>query len=127
MDLALAIFNVGVGIGVLTAGIALAYLAWRTTPLIKESRALTADLRRLARLADHELRPILAHAREVSGNVEVLSEDAAVKLDRLGQILTDLQGALETARRSPAAPVAGRAPAWSVESAHDTREHEGDG
>jgi ABC-type transport system involved in cytochrome bd biosynthesis fused ATPase/permease subunit len=124
MELALAIFNVGVGIGVLTAGVSLAYLAWRTTPLIRESRALTTDLRRLARLTQQELKPILASAREVSGNVEVLSEDVAVKLDRLGQILSDLQATLEQGR--PAA-VIGRAPAWSVESAHDTRQHEGDG
>lgn len=124
MELALAIFNIGVGIGVLTAGISLAYLAWRTTPLIRESRALTTDLRRLARLTDHELRPILAHAREVSGNVEVLSEDVAVKLDRLGHILADLQATLE--RAGPAASL-GRAPVWSVESAHHTRQDEGDG
>lgn len=124
MELALAIFNIGVGIGVLTAGASLAYLAWRTTPLIRESRALTADLRRLARLTDHELRPILARAREVSGNVEVLSEDVAVKLDRLGQILADLQATLERGR--PAA-VVGRAPVWSVESADHTRENEGEG
>jgi hypothetical protein len=124
MELALAIFNIGVGIGVLTAGVSLAYLAWRTTPLIRESRALTADLRRLARLTQQELRPILAHAKEVSGNVEVLSEDVAVKLDRLGQILADLQVTLEQSR--PTTPV-GRAPVWSVESAHHTRQDEGDG
>jgi hypothetical protein len=124
MELALAIFNIGVGIGVLAAGASLAYLAWRTTPLIRESRALTADLRRLTRLTQQELRPILAQAREVSGNVEVLSEDVAVKLDRLGQILTDLQATIENGR---AAPPAGRAPAWSVESAHHTRQDEGDG
>ena len=124
MELALAIFNIGVGIGVLTAGVSLAYLAWRTTPLIRETRALTADLRRLARLTDHELRPILAHAREVTGSVEVLSEDVAVKLDRLGQVLADLQATIEQSR--PAA-VVGRAPVWSVESAHHTRENEGDG
>ena len=124
MELALAIFNIGVGIGVLTAGVSLAYLAWRTTPLIRESRALATDLRRLTRLTDHELRPILAHAREVSGNVEVLSEDVAVKLDRLGQILADLQVALESGR---VATPAGRAAVWSVESAHHTRQDEGDG
>jgi hypothetical protein len=124
MELALTVFNIGVGLGVLTAGVSLAYLAWRTTPLIRESRALTADLRRLARLTDHELRPILAHAKEVSGNVEVLSEDAAVKLDRLGQILTDLHLALEA---RGAVPVGGRASAWPVESADHTRQDEGDG
>jgi hypothetical protein len=124
MELALAIFNVGVGIGVLIAGVSLAYLAWRTTPLIKESRALTTDLRRLTRLTQQELKPILAQAREVSGNVEVLSEDVAVKLDRLGQILADLQVTLEQSR--PTTPV-GREPVWSVESAHHTRQDEGDG
>jgi len=83
MDVALAIFNVGAGLGVLAAGGALAYLAWQTTPLIRESRALAADLRRLTRATEQELRPILAHTRELAGNAEVLSEDVAVKLDRL--------------------------------------------
>ena len=87
MDVALAIFNVGAGIGVLAAGGALVYLAWQMTPLIKESRALTADLRRLTRVADAELRPILANTKELTSNVEVLSEDVAVKLDRLGDLM----------------------------------------
>ena len=53
MDLALAVFNIGAGLGVLAAGAALVYLAWQTTPLIRESRALALDLRRLARTTDH--------------------------------------------------------------------------
>ncbi|MCV0403668.1 MAG: hypothetical protein K5924_08145 [Chloroflexi bacterium] len=96
MDLALAIFNVGAGLGILAAGAALAYLAWQATPLIRESRALTGDLRRLARTTDTELRPILAHARELTSNVEVLSEDVAVKLDRLTDLMNSLQGSLDT-------------------------------
>ena len=111
MDLALAIFNIGAGLGVLAAGGALVYLAWQTTPLIRESRALTADLRRLTATADSELRPILTHARELTSNVEVLSEDVAVKLDRLSDIMNSLQLSLETVqitagpRRQEAAPV----------------------
>ncbi|HVM25180.1 MAG TPA: DUF948 domain-containing protein [Candidatus Limnocylindrales bacterium] len=111
MDVALVIFNVGAGLGILAAGASLAYLAWQTTPLVRESRALTADLRRLARMTDHELRPILAHARELAGNAEVLSEDVAVKLDRLGDLMNSLQTSLDTVeitaapRRSPPAPV----------------------
>jgi hypothetical protein len=35
VDIALAIFNIGAGLGVLAAGGALVYLAWRMTPLIK--------------------------------------------------------------------------------------------
>ncbi len=111
MDLALAIFNIGAGLGVLAAGGALVYLAWQTTPLIKESRALAADLRRLTRATDSELGPILTQARELTSSVEVLSEDVAVKLDRLGDIMNSLQNSLDTVqitagpRRGEAAPV----------------------
>ena len=91
MDVALVIFNVGAGLGVLAAGAALVYLAWRTTPLIHESRALTTDLRRLTRITEGELRPILAQARELAGNAEVLAEDVAVKLDRLNDLMNSLQ------------------------------------
>jgi hypothetical protein len=96
MDVALAIFNIGAGLGVLAAGVALAYLAWRATPLIRETRALTADLRRLTRATDSELRPILNHTRELTSNVEVLSEDVAVKLDRLTDLMNSLQHSLDT-------------------------------
>ena len=96
MDVALAIFNIGAGLGVLAAGAALAYLAWQSTPLIRESRALTADVRRLTRTTEAELRPILAHARELASNVEVLSEDVAVKLDRLSDLMNSLQHSLDT-------------------------------
>ena len=52
MDVALAIFNIGAGLGVLAAGAALIYLAWQLTPLIRESRALAKDLRRLTQETD---------------------------------------------------------------------------
>ncbi len=122
MDLALAIFNIGAGIGVLAAGGALVYLAWQTTPLIKETRALTLDLRRLTRTTDSELRPILAHARELTSNVEVLSEDVAVKLDRLSDLMNSLQSSLERGQLTLAP---GRPEGWPVESVQ-TREDERD-
>ncbi len=118
MELALAIFNIGAGLGVLAAGGALVYLAWQTTPLIKESRALAMDLRRLTRATDTELRPILGHARELTSNVEVLSEDVAVKLDRLNDLMNSLQHSLETVQIT-AGPR--RSEARSVESL-ETRE-----
>lgn len=122
MDLALAIFNIGAGLGVLAAGGALAYLAWQTTPLIKESRALATDLRRLARTTDQELKPILAHTRELTSNVEVLSEDVAVKLDRLSDLMNSLQHSLEGGQLTLApGPTAGRSPDRPVES-WETRE-----
>ena len=122
MDLALAIFNIGAGIGVLAAGGALVYLAWQTTPLIRETRALALDLRRLTRTTDSELRPILAHARELTSNVEVLSEDVAVKLDRLSDLMTALQTSLERGQLTLAT---GRPEGWPVESSQ-TREDERD-
>lgn len=96
MDLALAIFNIGAGLGVLAVGGAVVYLAWQTTPLIRESRALATDLRRLTHATDSELRPILAHARELTSNAEVLTEDVAVKLDRLTDLMNALQHSLDT-------------------------------
>jgi len=122
MDLALAIFNIGAGIGVLAVGGALVYLAWQTTPLIKESRALALDLRRLTRTTDSELRPILEHARELTSNVEVLSEDVAVKLDRLTDLMNSLQNSLERGQLTLAT---GRSEGWPVESVQ-TREDERD-
>jgi hypothetical protein len=118
MDVALAIFNIGVGLGVLAAGIALVYLAWQTTPLIRESRALARDLRRLARTTDEELRPLLAQAREVAGGVEVLSADVAVQVDRL----SEATAALERSIGSASVPLtAGRGETLPVES-WETRE-----
>jgi hypothetical protein len=122
MDIALAIFNIGAGLGVLAAGGALVYLAWQTTPLIKESRALTADLRRLTRVADAELRPILASTRELTSNIEVLSEDVAVRLNRLTDVLNALQQGLESGRITVAA---GRPEPRPVES-WETREESSD-
>ena len=122
MDVALVIFNVGAGLGVLAAGAALAYLAWRMTPLIRESRALTADLRRLARTTDHELRPILAHARELAGNAEVLTEDVAVKLDRLNDLMNALQLQLDNGRLT----VAPRRPEVASVESWETREDAAD-
>lgn len=121
MDLALAIFNIGAGLGVLAVGGALIYLAWQSTPLFRESRALVADLRRLARTTDQELRPLLANARELATNAEVLSEDVAVKLDRLGDLMNAIQQGVETGRISVAAEPSDPPDRWPVES-WDTRE-----
>jgi hypothetical protein len=122
MDIALAVFNIGAGLGVLAAGGALAYLAWQAAPLIRESRALAADLRRLARATDSELRPILANTKELTSNVEVLSQDVAVKLDRLTDLMNSLQQGLDTGGITVAS---GRPVARPVES-WETREDSSD-
>ena len=119
MDLALAIFNIGAGLGVLAAGLALAWFAWHATPLIRESRALASDLRRLTRTADAELRPILATTRELTSNVEVLSEDVAVKLDRLTDIMNALQHGLERGQITVGGGRGERLPVESWETRED--------
>jgi len=120
MDVALAIFNIGAGLGVLAAGGALVYLAWQMRPLIKESRALTADLRRLTRTADTELRPLLASARELTSNVEVLSEDIAVKLDRFTDVMNAVQASLERGQLTAGAGRPERLPVESWETREGT-------
>ncbi len=122
MDIAVAIFNIGAGLGVLAAGVALAYLAWQTTPLIRESRALARDLRRLTRTADAELRPILAQTRELTGSVELLSEDLAVKLERLSDVMGSLEAGLESGRISVTAGRSDARPVESWETREDGRE-----
>lgn len=92
MELALTIFNVGVGLGILAVGAAVAYLAWRLTPLIAETRALTQDLRRLARATETELRPMLDRARDATRAAELLADDAAVKVARLSDAVEVLEG-----------------------------------
>jgi hypothetical protein len=124
MELALAIFNIGAGLGVLAAGAALLYLAWQATPLIRESRALTADLRRLTRTADTELRPIVASAHELTTNVEVLTEDVAVKLDRLSDLILALESGIPSRRGSAEFGSGERLPVESWEQREDPRAHE---
>ncbi len=115
MDLVVTIFNVGVGLGVLLIGVAAMVLAISLLPLLRDARGLVADSRRLVTAADAELRPTIGHARELVSNVEVLSEDVAVKLDRLSDLMTSLQITLEAVRTAAGM---GRLPAVPVES-HD--------
>jgi uncharacterized protein YoxC len=98
MDVAVLIFNVGVGLGVLLVGAGLLLLAIRLLPLIRETQALVREARALVDAADPEIGPILRHAREVGANVELLSEDVAVKLDRLTDLMNSLQHTVETAQ-----------------------------
>ena len=117
MELALTIFNIGAGLGILAVGVSVAYLAWRLTPLVAETRALTHDVRRLTRATEAELRPLLDRARETVRAAEVLTDDAAVKVANL----RDAVDVLEEVARGPGAPTGYPAPAGSVEFAQ-TRE-----
>jgi hypothetical protein len=118
VELALAIFNAGAGIGLLAVGGAVAYLAWRLTPLIAETRALTHDLRRLTRTTETELRPLLDRAREVTRSAEVLTDDAAVRVARLAEMVE----VLEEASRQPITVGAHPGPSGSVESTETPEE-----
>lgn len=95
MDGVTVVFNLGVGIGLLLVGAALLLLAVAALPLLREARALVGEARRVTSLTEEELRPILAHGRELAGNLEVLSEDVAVKLDRLNDLMNALQRTLD--------------------------------
>jgi uncharacterized protein YoxC len=115
MELVTVIFQVGVGIGIVLIGVAAVIFAVGALPLLRETRALAADSRRIAAITERELQPLLSHAREVAQSAEVLSEDVAVKLDRLNDLMNSLQHTLETVRIT-AAP--GRVAFGSIESAN---------
>lgn len=116
MELALTIFNVGAGVGIALVGAAVAYLAWRLTPLVAETRELTRDLRRLAHTTETELGPLIERAREVTRSAEVLTDDAAVKVARLTDAVDALEGA--AAQPAPITVAAHPASGGSVESVH---------
>lgn len=120
MELVTVVFNVGVGLGALLAGVALLLLVISSLPLLNETRALTRESRRVVGLAERELQPILGHARELAANAEVLSEDVAVKLDRLNDLMNALQHTLESVQVTA---VPRRSGIGSVEST-DAREDE---
>jgi uncharacterized protein YoxC len=113
MDVAVLIFNLGVGLGVLLVGAGLLLLSIRVLPLVGETQALVRDARALLDAAEPEIGPILQHAREVGANVELLSEDVAVKLDRLTDLMNALQHTLDTVQVTAAPP---RPPLGPVES-----------
>lgn len=118
MELAVTIFNVGAGLGLLAVGIAVAWLAWRVTPLVAETRELTRDLRRLTRAVEGELRPMLDRAEETVRAAEVLTDDAAVKVARL----RDAVDALDEIARSAIPPRDHLAGPGSVEFSHAPEE-----
>lgn len=115
VDFVTVIFNVGVGLGVLLVGAGTLLLAINALPLIGETRGLTKDARRVVAIAERELQPILSHSRELAANAEVLSEDVAVKLDRLNDLMNALQQTLETVQVTAGPRRAGIGP---VESAN---------
>ncbi len=119
MDLVTVIFNVGVGLGVLLVGAAAVLLAVTLLPLIVETRALTKDARSVVALAERELQPILAHSRELAANAEVLSEDVAVKLDRLNDLMNALQQTLESVQVTAVPRRAGIGPVESSDAWED--------
>jgi uncharacterized protein YoxC len=113
MDLVTAIFSVGVGVGVLLVGVGVVLLSVATLPLVRETRALASEARALLGVADAELRPTLVHTRDLVANVEVLSEDVAVKLERLTDLMNHLGVTLDDVR---AAAASGRVSLGPVES-----------
>jgi uncharacterized protein YoxC len=117
MDLAVVIFNVGVGLGLLLVGAGLLLLAIRLLPLIRETQALVREARAVVDTADPEIGPILRHAREVGANVELLSEDVAVKLDRLTDLMNSLQHTLDTVEvtATPQRPTYGSVESWDTQ------------
>jgi hypothetical protein len=105
MDLAEVIFRAGVGIGALLVGIGLLVAVVALLPLARDVRALAADSRRLARLAERDMPELLAQARSVAANAELLTEDVAVRLEQSRLAAETAETAETAAGRSPGMPV----------------------
>jgi uncharacterized protein YoxC len=116
VELAAVIFNVGVGLGVLAVGAASVVFVIQSLPLLREARALTVDARRMTALLKSDLPPILAGIRELTASVEVVSEDMAVKLERLNDLLAGLQRTLDANAAASAGAAPYRSAVGSVES-----------
>jgi hypothetical protein len=74
MEIALAIFRIGVGVGALLVGLGLLLTALALRPVARDLRSLANDARRLARLTEEEL-PALARERAVERHQPDVTED----------------------------------------------------
>src|SRR3712207_3515538 len=108
MELALAVFNVGAGLGILAVGLALVYLAWRVTPLIRETRLLTDEIRQLSELARTRLPRWLERSDELMRGADVVAGDAALQVSRLRDAVDALERA-DVAMAMASAPHRGEA------------------
>jgi uncharacterized protein YoxC len=120
VELAAVIFNLGVGLGVLAVGAAAVVLVINSLPLLREARALTVDARRMTAILNTDLQPLLASARELGASLEVVSEDVAVKLERLNDTLAAMQQTLDGL--STGSQSAQDAPGWGSVESWDLRE-----
>lgn len=82
MELAEVVFRIGVGIGAVLVGVGLLIAVIALLPLAREVRSLAADTRRLARLLEQDVPELMAQARSVAANAEMLTEDLAVRLEQ---------------------------------------------
>jgi hypothetical protein len=113
MELALAIFNVGAGLGLLAVGVALLYLAWRLTPLVQEARVLARDVRELAHVARDRLPALAERGEDILRGADLVTGDAALQVSRLRDAVDALEAHSGSAPLSAAAHPSGVA---SVES-----------
>ena len=82
MELAEVVFRIGVGVGALLVGIGLLVAVVSLLPLARDVRSLAIDTRRLARLMEKDVPELMAQARSVAANAEMLTEDLAVRLEQ---------------------------------------------
>ena len=94
------VYNIGVGVGVLLIGIAVLALAIASFPLLRETRRLAADMRRLVALGETELRPTLVSLRESATRVDAIAADAPRRVERLDELMESAETTLASVRRT---------------------------
>ncbi|MDQ3879691.1 MAG: hypothetical protein M3295_01205 [Chloroflexota bacterium] len=98
MEVASFVYSAGVGIGLLLIGIATLVLVVAGLPLIGETRRLVTDLRRLAGLADAELRPTLERLRETATRLDGATGELPPRLERLDVLMENADATLTSVR-----------------------------
>lgn len=98
MEWSQQVYEIGVGVGLVLIALALIVLVAAAVPLMRETRRLAVDLRRLVALTETELRPTLAELREVTATLAVLGREMGPRLERLDRLAATAERTLEAVR-----------------------------
>ena len=94
------VYQLGVGVGLLLIALALLVAVLVAIPLLRESRRLATDARRLVGLTETELRPALAELRELTQTLNEVAGELRPRLDRVDTLAGDAEETMESVRRA---------------------------
>ncbi len=100
MDWTTVVYGVGVGVGMLLIAVALVVFVVVAIPVLRETRHLAADVRRLVALTESELRPTLAELRQTTAALADVSAELRPRLERVDRLADHAEETLATVRKA---------------------------